>query len=80
MRPFQNLFLIEPTSYEWKATLAFPEYLRTNPDAKVAYERLKLSLADKFNNDGAAYTDGKKEFVEKVVRHALGPYEPSELV
>jgi GrpB-like predicted nucleotidyltransferase (UPF0157 family) len=67
-----HLYLIEPTSYEWNARLAFAEYLRTHPEDKLGYEQLKLSLAEKHKDDRAAYTNAKSEFVEEIVRRALG--------
>jgi GrpB-like predicted nucleotidyltransferase (UPF0157 family) len=66
-----HLYLIEPTSDEWHARLAFAEYLRTHAEARVAYEQLKLSLAENYKDDRAAYTKAKTEFVEDIVRMAL---------
>jgi GrpB protein len=66
-------------SYDWSARLAFPDYLRTHPEVKVAYPQLKLSLAARFKHDRPAYTNAKSEFVEDVVRTALGGADEYEV-
>jgi GrpB-like predicted nucleotidyltransferase (UPF0157 family) len=71
-----HLYLIEPTSSEWIARLAFRDYLRSHPEARDAYEQLKWSLAQRFKDDRAAYTDAKGEFVEDIVRMALDDAGP----
>jgi GrpB-like predicted nucleotidyltransferase (UPF0157 family) len=63
-----HLYLVEPVSDEWTARLAFRDYLRTNSEPRRAYEDLKVSLARQHQDDRAAYTDAKAEFVAEIVR------------
>ena len=50
----------------WNDYIAFRDTLRNNPDIAREYERLKISL-ERSTGDRYAYTDGKHEFVEKVL-------------
>jgi len=54
----------------WLSHIAFRDYLKQNPDATREYEQLKLSLAETFPNDRESYTNGKKEFVDKILAFA----------
>lgn len=47
------------------AECRFLAQLRRNPEIAKAYEKLKLTLAQRYRNDRDAYTQGKTEFVEK---------------
>lgn len=50
--------------------VVFRDYLIEHPDAAAEYEILKVELAAKFRHDREAYTDGKGEFVKRVLRKA----------
>jgi GrpB-like predicted nucleotidyltransferase (UPF0157 family) len=62
-----HLVLIEPTHPEWTARLAFRDRLRSDPDARRRYVELKRALASRFADDREAYTDGKDEFIARMV-------------
>lgn len=47
--------------------LTFRDALRHCPDLVVQYGALKRELAEKYRNDRKAYTEGKTEFVHRVV-------------
>lgn len=51
--------------------LAFRDYLRARPEARLAYGRLKQVLAAKYPDDPAAYTTGKESFIREVLTLAL---------
>jgi GrpB-like predicted nucleotidyltransferase (UPF0157 family) len=51
----------------WLSHIAFCDYLKQNSDATREYERLKLSLAERFPNDRESYTNGKVKFIKKVL-------------
>ena len=55
----------------WNDYIAFRDTLRSNPEIAREYERLKTELAAS-TGDRYAYTDGKHEFVEKVLESARG--------
>ncbi len=66
-----HLYLMEPTSIEWKARLAFRSYLRDHQEIKQSYEKLKTRLAKKHREDREAYTNAKTQFIEEVIAKAL---------
>lgn len=55
----------------YREQVAFRDYLRENPPVADEYAALKRALADEYHDDRAAYTAGKREFVEDVLRNAL---------
>lgn len=67
-----HVHLIETSHPEFKAVLAFRDYLITYPEKAKEYEDLKVELARKFANDREAYTEGKTNFVKAVTEQALG--------
>lgn len=48
--------------------IRFRDYLIQHRDVAIAYEALKLQLAEKYKNDREAYTEGKSEFIGKVMK------------
>lgn len=50
--------------------LYFKEYISMHPEAAKEYITLKRRLKEKYELDRAAYTDGKTEFIMKVVKKA----------
>ena len=67
------LSLVERESASFRETVAFRDYLREHPEAAAEYERLKRELAARHPDDRSAYTEGKREFVERVLERALEP-------
>ena len=49
------------------AEIVFRNYLRKNPSACKEYEALKKGLKEKFPNDRESYTNGKAEFIARIV-------------
>ena len=70
-----HLYLMVASYPEWKARLAFRDYLRNHNEAKEQYEELKINLVKKFSNDREAYTQSKEDFVRDIVSKALGDNE-----
>ena len=62
-----HLSLAEPNSRYHRATLAFRDALRRDPQLAAGYARLKLDLARRFPLDRAAYIEGKSLFVRDVL-------------
>jgi GrpB-like predicted nucleotidyltransferase (UPF0157 family) len=50
--------------------LRFRDYLRAHPDVRDAYGALKRELADRHRGDRLLYTEGKTEFILRVMRDA----------
>ena len=69
-KPGFGLHLTEPGSDLWRERLAFRDALRADPDLAAEYERLKLELAREHAEDGAAYGNGKRELVGRVLAEA----------
>lgn len=48
--------------------IIFRDLLRRHPEEAAAYEALKTGLAKKYAKDRAAYTQGKTEFIQTILR------------
>ncbi len=68
--PTHHLHAVARESAFWKRHLLFRDYLRANPKAAAAYSELKQQLAARHRTERIAYTEGKSEFVESVLRMA----------
>lgn len=66
-RRTHHLYLIQQGSSEWQARLSFRDFLRAHPETAAEYESLKRGLAELHANDREQYTDGKGEFVRRVL-------------
>ncbi|MCY9024035.1 GrpB family protein [Priestia megaterium] len=54
----------------WVDQISFRDYLRSAPDAKIEYIKLKEELANKYPNDVISYTNEKKKFVDNILKRA----------
>ena len=54
----------------WRDQISFRDYLRSFPDAKMEYVKLKEELANKYPNDVVSYINDKKEFVNNILKRA----------
>jgi len=66
-----HLHMTEDAGSEWRARLAFRDFLRLHPETAAEYEQLKRRLALIYEHDREAYTDGKEALVRSVVMRAL---------
>jgi GrpB-like predicted nucleotidyltransferase (UPF0157 family) len=66
-RRTHHLHCVEASSKLWER-LRFRDYLRTHPDLAQEYSELKMHLAASFPNDREAYTRGKDQFIERVMK------------
>lgn len=48
--------------------IMFRDILRRHPEEATAYEELKSTLAKKYAKDRVAYTQGKSEFIQAILR------------
>jgi GrpB-like predicted nucleotidyltransferase (UPF0157 family) len=65
-----SLHLTERGSDLWRERLTFRSALMADPALAAEYEALKLRLAQKYREDVAAYTAGKRAFVARVLATA----------
>ncbi len=54
----------------WDRQILFRDYLNANPSYAKEYQELKDSLLKTFPDAGQKYTDGKSEFVAKILKLA----------
>ena len=50
--------------------IRFRDFLNTHPDAAAEYDILKCRMAEANSNDRYAYSAGKKEFIEEILKRA----------
>jgi GrpB-like predicted nucleotidyltransferase (UPF0157 family) len=72
-RRTHHLQLIEPGHPRFAALLAFRDRLRSDPELRDAYERLKRRLAAEHRGDREAYTEAKAGFVARATRPGAPP-------
>ena len=53
----------------------FRDYLIAHPGAAAEYARLKFALAEKYSDDRASYTAGKRSFIAEVLAKAAEEFE-----
>ncbi len=58
---------ISEANTEYKRLVFFRDSLNRNPELCQQYESLKRTLAAKFPSDRAAYTQGKNDFIKKIL-------------
>jgi GrpB-like predicted nucleotidyltransferase (UPF0157 family) len=69
--PAHHLYVCPPESQEYRRHLALRDYLRANDADAAAYSGLKRSLAARFCEDRAAYAEGKRECIERLLQQAI---------
>ncbi len=65
-----HIHMVEADFVEHWDRLLFRDYLIEHPQAAREYETLKLHLASAYPNDRVAYTEGKTEFVVRIMQQA----------
>lgn len=65
-----HIHMVEINSCFWKRQILFRDYLIKHPEELEEYEKLKRNLALKFKENRQAYSDGKDEFVQKILKKA----------
>ncbi len=65
-----HLHVVRYGSPEWRDYLAFRDYLKGRPDVAREYEAKKRELASTYPEDRAAYTNGKAELIQSILRRA----------
>jgi GrpB-like predicted nucleotidyltransferase (UPF0157 family) len=70
--PRHHLYVLVEGSPVHVAHLRFRDHLRRHPGEVEAYSHLKRELAAAYDSDRDGYTEGKTEFVERVLADAGG--------
>jgi len=63
-----HIHMVEEGTDFWRRHLLFRDALRSHPDMAQAYAQLKIELAQRYAQDREAYTRGKNDFIEGVIR------------
>jgi len=64
---YHHLYVVDKNSKELKRHLYFRDYLRSHPEAREDYAKLKRKLAKEFRNRIDDYVDGKSKFIERIL-------------
>ncbi len=59
--------MVEASFHEYWERLRFRDYLVAHPEAAGEYARLKARLAAAHPEDRVAYTEGKSEFIGRIM-------------
>ncbi|MBW4433718.1 MAG: GrpB family protein [Pelatocladus maniniholoensis HA4357-MV3] len=75
MPPYGNqrthhVHIVEVYGEFWQQRKLFRDYLRMHPEEVKRYEALKRDLAVRFSTDREAYTEGKSEYIQAVMKKA----------
>ncbi|MBB3310902.1 GrpB-like predicted nucleotidyltransferase (UPF0157 family) [Rhizobium sp. BK196] len=62
--------VVEYQGFNWRRDIFFRDRLRNDPALAIAYEGLKIGLAEKYAESRAAYTGAKKDFIDRVLAEA----------
>lgn len=63
-----HIYICDKDASELKKHLALRDHLRTHPDDRDTYGKLKKELAVKFSNHIDLYIDGKSEFIHSIYK------------
>lgn len=62
-----HLHVLGQDTSRWQEQIAFRDALRADPTLHDSYARLKHRLAEAHPADREAYTDGKEDFIRRVL-------------
>lgn len=69
-KPPERIYLCPPNNRTHERRIIFRDHLRSHPDDRADYTRLKRELAEQYPNDGDRYTAGKRHFVDAIIDKA----------
>lgn len=68
-----HLHLVDGSTNHWTRWIAFRDALRSDPQLRNDYQRLKYDLASKYRFERAKYSEGKSEFIDsRAKKHGGG--------
>lgn len=70
-----RVFHLHLRHYKDHRELYFRDYLLEHPDTAKEYEALKQKLAEKYAHNRDAYTEGKKDFINRITDQAMVQYQ-----
>lgn len=69
-----HIHILEYQSLHWRRHIAFRDYLRSQPEVRAQYQKLKQELTHLLWSDGIAYNKAKDPFIKQVEQQALDWY------
>lgn len=63
-----HIHVVKWNGTEWKNYIHFRDYLNANESVALQYQRLKEELESKYADDRAAYTKGKQELIDHILK------------
>lgn len=66
--PYHHLYLVVRGNQQHRLQTQFRDILRGDAHAREEYAQLKVRVAPLLNTDRAAYTEGKSELIESLLR------------
>ena len=70
-----HIHIVKWRGKAWDNYIMFRDYMNSHPEKAAEYEKLKKQLASSFPDDRRAYTEGKAEYIEKIITEARGTSE-----
>lgn len=70
-----HIHIVKWRGKAWNNYIMFRDYMNSHPDKAAEYEKLKKQLASSFPDDRRTYTEGKAEYIEKIITEARGTSE-----
>lgn len=64
-----HIYIYDKASEQIRNYLDFRDYLNAEPEVAKEYEKVKLTLNEKFEDSPAIYTAGKTEFISTVLKN-----------
>ena len=65
-----HIHIVKWRGKAWNNYIMFRDYMNSHPEKAAEYEKLKKQLASSFPDDRRAYTEGKAEFIKKIITEA----------
>lgn len=62
-----HIHIYEPGNQDYIGQVGFRDYLNSHPEAAEEYDAIKKMAADENPDDRFAYSDAKREFIEKII-------------
>ena len=67
---YAHIHVVDYGGTAWNNYIDFRDYLNAFPQKAHEYDELKMRLAIKYKDDRKAYTDGKAEFIDRILIEA----------
>ncbi len=62
-----HIHIVKWNGTEWKNYIHFRDYLHANENMALQYEKLKEEMKHKYADDRVAYTNGKRNMINKIL-------------